>query len=125
MKFSDYTHKLSHIGIPTEDLKKSVDFYRSLDFEIVWEDPGVVVFMGLSGVLVELYPTEKAAMVDGAVDHFSLDTTDIYATYELAKERGLTFTTDGIVDLAQFENGVKYFKVLGPSNEQVEFSQQL
>ena len=61
---------LQHVGIPTNDLQKSLDFYQSLGFETVYrtrnEAAGEdVAFCRLGDLTLELYENGKAAGYPG------------------------------------------------------------
>ena len=65
---------LQHVGIPTNDLQKSLGFYQSLGFETVYrtrnEAAGEdVAFCRLGDLTLELYENGKAA---GAVSYTRL-----------------------------------------------------
>ena len=59
-------------------------------------------------------------MVDGA----ALNSTDIDASYAACRELGLTFFDD-MSSLPFWDNGIKYFSVVGPGKEIVEICQKL
>ncbi len=121
---------LQHIGIPTNDMGKTLDFYRTLGFhaalQTVNEAAGEkVTFLRLGDVTIEAYENKKAAMVHGAVDHIALNVTDIEEAFQLVKEKGFPMLDTEIQFLPFWENGVKFFTILGPNSEKVEFSQYL
>ena len=119
---------LQHIGLPTNDMKATIAFYESLGFEIATrhinngED---VVFLTLGSVCIETYENGKAVGYDGAIDHICLDVDDIEKTWEEAKAMGLNIIDSEIQYLAFWANGVRFFNVLGPNKEKVEFGQIL
>ena len=119
---------LQHIGLPTNDMKATIAFYESLGFEIATrhinngED---VVFLTLGNVCIETYENGKAVGYDGAIDHICLDVDDIEKTWEEAKAMGLNIIDSEIQYLAFWANGVRFFNVLGPNKEKVEFGQIL
>lgn len=119
---------MQHIGLPTNDMKATIAFYESLGFEIATrhinngED---VVFLTLGNICIETYENGKAVGYDGAVDHICLDVDDIEKTWEEAKAMGLNIIDSEIQSLAFWANGVRFFNVLGPNKEKVEFGQIL
>lgn len=130
MKISDYATGIQHLGIPTKDMKKTVDFYHSLGFETalstVNEATGQNVhFLKLGNLVMEAYDSEDAAMCYGGIEHVAIDVTDIQAVYDMVCEKGLNTLNDEIHFLPFWENGVKYFTIEGPNKEKVEFSQYL
>ena len=64
-------------------------------------------------------------MKSGAIDHIAIDVTDVEAAYALAQEQGLQIVSNGIEALPFWEKGVRFFIVLGPNQERVEFNQYL
>lgn len=119
---------LQHIGIPTNDMEKTVNFYQTLGFQVALQTINQaagekVTFLRLGDVTIETYENKKAAMVCGAVDHLALNVTDIEAVFQMAKEKGFRMLDTEIQFLPFWENGVKFFTILGPNEEKVEFSQ--
>lgn len=127
MKLSDSVNGLQHVGIPSEDLQKSAAFYESLGFTKIYETPNGeenVAFMELGGLVIELYGNRPIKGCSGAIDHISLDSTDIKTSYAACKELGLTFFED-ITFLPFWTNGIRYFSIVGPSREIIEVCQKL
>lgn len=113
---------VQHVGIPTPDLNKTIEFYHSLGFEIVWQKEGEVAFMQLGTLVVEVYPTDDAAMANGAIDHVALNVTDIEAVWRDVHACGYEVVDKEINFLPFFDKGVQYFTIIGPSREKVEFN---
>ena len=61
----------------------------------------------------------------GAIDHISLDVDDIEATWAAVKEAGYTPVEAEIDGLPYFEKGVRFFNIVGPNAETIEFCQIL
>lgn len=126
MKFPEMLTGVQHIGVPTNDLEKTVAFYETIGFQPVLEIVNEaanerVTFLQLKNLVIETYENHAAVGKPGAIDHIALDTTDI----EAAKEAGLTMLDDEIHGLPFWANGVKFFTVKGPNGEKVEFCQKL
>ena len=115
MTFKDISTGLQHIGMPTNDIEKTIRFYEALGFE--------VAFLRLGDLTIETYQNFKAAEVNGAWDHVAINVTDVAAARRLADEMGLEVIEEG--ELPFWDNGVKYFTCLGPNREKVEFNQYL
>ena len=121
---------MQHIGLPTNDIEKTIEFYEKLGFEVAsrTELPtDKVAFLKLKNICIETYQSTVAPSakdVDGAVDHFSVDVDDIEATYEAVVAAGLT-PMGPIESLPFWSKGVRFFKVLDPNNAPVEFCQIL
>lgn len=120
---------LQHIGIPTMDVQKTVDFYALFGFEVIWQrlEPAEdrVAFLKNGNCVLETYFAARPAMQNGAVDHVALDVADIEAVYAYVHELGFEVLEGKITTLPFFENGVRYFTILGPNHEKVEFNQKL
>ncbi len=120
-----------HLGLPTNDLEKTITFYEKLGFEVAFRTDlptDKVAFLKLKNMVIETYQStvsDCAKGFDGAIDHVSLDVDDIEATWEAVKAAGLTPMGDEIEFLPFWEKGVRFFKVLGPNHEPVEFCQVL
>lgn len=125
-----YVTGLQHIGIPTNDLEATVAFYGMLGFQVAFRTVNEaakeeVAFIRMGDVTIEAYENKQAALVNGALDHIALNVTDIEQVFKAAKEKGLCSLDKEIQFLPFWENGVKFFTVLGPNKEKVEFSQYL
>ena len=125
-----YKRQVQHIGIPTNDIDKTVDFYHKLGFETAFETVNEeadekVVFLKLGTLVVETYENHAAVLRVGAIDHVALDVKDIEEIYQYINQAGLNTTQDSIHFLPFWENGVKFFTIEGPNKEKVEFSQYL
>ena len=132
MKLMDFVTGIQHIGIPTNDLAATKDFYTGLGFELVYETINEsggnipVAFLQAGDILIETYENKKAAMARGAIDHIALNVPDIEAAYAVAKEKGYQFLeSDEIVFLPFWEKGIRYFMIEGPNKEPIEFLQKL
>lgn len=130
MKISQIVTKIQHIGIPTNDIEKTVIFYESLGFENAYTTVNKtanekVAFLRLENMLLEIYQNGQAVNKTGAIDHIALDVVDIDAAFEIAQAGKYNFLDDSIQFLPFWENGVKFFTILGPNGEKVEFNQRL
>ena len=125
MNAAQWTTGLAHVGIPTADMDRCIAFYTGLGFEVAHEtiDPSCgarVTFLTLGNLMIETY--EGAANpVNGAVDHFAIDTTDLDAAFAWVKENGYTILSNDIEALPFWENGVRFFIIEGPNKERIEF----
>ena len=115
---------IQHLGIPTENFPATVDFYHSLGFETIWSNE-TVAFLQLGTLVVETYVATDypAAMKNGAIDHVALNVKDIEAAWRDVKAGGYELADTEINFLPFFENGVKFFTIIGPNKEKVEFNQ--
>ena len=126
MRISDISTGLQHVGIPTNDIEKTIAFYEALGFELVHRKDNNgedVAFLKLGDLVVETYENGKAAGVDGAVDHIALNVTDVEEARRITDGLGLEVIEEG--RLPFWENGVRYFTVRGANGEKVEFNQYL
>lgn len=130
MNLREQLNGVQHIGIPTNDIEKTIDFYKKLGFEIAFQTVNEeanekVAFLKLHTLVIETYENKAAAMQAGAVDHIAIDVKDIEKVYDMINQAGLNSTQDTIHFLPFWENGVKFFTIEGPNKEKVEFSQYL
>lgn len=121
---------LQHVGIPTNDLKKSISFYEGLGFEKIYqvfnEKAGEeVAFLSLGNLTMEIYENHSACMKVGAIDHIALDVEDIEAVFAEVGEKGYELPEEGIQFLPFWEKGVRFFTIIGPNMEKVEFCERL
>lgn len=129
-KLGDFALGLQHVGLPTNDLKATIAFYESLGFETVYQVRNEaaeedVAFLRLKNLTIEAYENGRAAMQSGAIDHIAIDVDDVEAAYRLAQEQGYQIVSNGVEFLPFWQNGVKFFILLGPNQERVEFNQYL
>ena len=116
MDLKNYSTGVQHIGIPTNDIDKTVDFYHKLGFETAFETVNEeadekVVFLKLGTLVVEAYENHAAVLRAGAIDHVALDVKDIEEIYQYINQAGLNTTQDSIHFLPFWENGVKFFTI--------------
>ena len=116
---------IQHLGIPTGDLNRTIEFYQGLGFELIWQNPGEVAFLQNGTLVIETYAVEDPAMQNGAIDHVALNVQDIEAAWSDAQACGYETEDKSINFLPFFERGVKFFTIIGPNREKVEFNQYL
>ncbi len=129
MGIVDFCTGLQHIGVPTFDIDKTIVFYQSLGFTVIYQrtnDNGQhVAFLQLGNLQIETYDKEPAAMQAGAFEHIAIDVKDIEGLYEVVKAKGIHISDSPIHDLPYWEHGIKYFKIEGPNKETIEFCEKL
>lgn len=128
MELKKYMTGIQHIGIPTNDIRKTIEFYHKLGFETALETVNgdeKVAFLKLNNLVVETYENKNAKMEAGAIDHLAIDVADVEAVYNEIVKMELNTTNDDIHFLPFWENGVRFFTIEGPNKEKVEFSQYL
>ena len=126
MAFKDISTGLQHIGVPTNDLARTIEFYTALGFEVAHRADNhgeAVAFLRLGDLVIETYQNGRAVGAAGAVDHIAVNVTDVARAREIADAMGLEVIEEGALPF--WENGVKYFTILGPNREKLEFNQYL
>lgn len=131
-----HINHLQHVGIPVTDMQVSVAFYERLGFQKVMESAfelegssGICVMMENNRVLVELYrlPEHMLPAIrnrkDGHVDHIAFDVDDIDAVFEVLQTASFSILEPAPVFLPFWSRGCKYFNILGPDGERLEFNQ--
>jgi lactoylglutathione lyase len=130
---------LQHVGIPVTDIKRSEAFYQSLGFANNMQahfpygvdEKGTCIMMQLRNITLELYEmpepdnSEVRNRKNGHIDHIAFDVEDISVTYQTLKDAGYHPLEPAPVKLDFWKNGCKYFNILGPDGERLEFNQIL
>jgi len=129
---------LQHIGLPVLNLEESLHFYEGLSFKCIHKktiqrEEGIinVGFIELHNLIIELYEFEGNYLdtirqrKDGHIDHIALNVTDIDAVYKKILEGNYTVLDKDIQFIPFFDQGVRFFTILGPNNEKIEFNQKL
>ena len=83
---------LQHIGLPTNDMEKTLAFYEKLGFTVAFRTVNngeKVCFLKLAGVCVETYENGQAVGKAGAIDHIALDVDDVQAAWDAVRAAGL------------------------------------
>jgi len=128
LELKEFVTGIQHFGIPTKDITKTAEFFQILGFEKAFEtdlDGTKVIFHKLNNIIVETYEDNLATMKVGAIDHIAIDVVNIEETYKVIKSKNLKILDDKIQFLPFWEKGVKFFTIIGPDQEKIEFSQML
>lgn len=129
-ELANLTTGLQHVGIPTQNISQTIAFYVGLGFKIslktrneaTGED---VCFLRLKNLCIEVWQTKAVAGKPGAIDHIALDVTDIEDAFQQVSASGYHVLDEKIQFLPFWQNGVRFFTILGPNSEKLEFSQML
>jgi catechol 2,3-dioxygenase-like lactoylglutathione lyase family enzyme len=129
---------LQHVGIPVTNINASVDFYKRLGFKNVMQsaftsegETGTCIIMENNSVIIELYqlPEQQLEEVrkrrNGHIDHIALDVDDIDIAFSELKNASFHIDEEQPVFLPFWKNGCKYFNIIGPDGERLEFNQVL
>ena len=130
MNLKEQLNGIQHIGIPTNDIEKTIAFYQKLGFEIALQTANEeanekVAFLKLETLVIETYENKAAKMESGAIDHVAISVKDIEEVYRYIEENQMNTTSDTIHFLPFWDNGVRFFTIEGPNKEKVEFSQYM
>ena len=144
MNIKDFTTGVQHIGIPTNDIKKTIEFFQLLGFNIAYRTingPEEVAFLQLHNLVIETYQNRQAKMEYGAIDHIALDVKNIESLFKEVKviadkvqEKANTevnaiplfrILDTQVNGLPFWEKGVKFFTIEGPNKEKIEFCEKL
>jgi len=124
--------KLDHIGIAVPDVEKNAKWYQdTLGFTVKGKFPGDnghdVYFLQNGTTVYEMYQDDNLnPAVKGKIDHISFQSTDIQADYQYCVDQGYKISTRGVEGCPTFwAHGCRYFKIVSPAGEQVEFCQVL
>lgn len=134
----DNFNGIQHIGIPVTDMTRSQPFYEKLGFEQVMRDTfehggdtGLCCMMKRGEVVIELFQMPPGELEEirrrgnGHIDHIAFDVRDIDRAFSELREAGFTLDEPEPVRLGFWENGCKFFHVIGPDGERLEFNQIL
>lgn len=126
------TRGLAHIGIPTSNQARSVEFYQQLGFKILVNAPKLegnnFIFLECNGVVIGIPESldeqaRRTAGTKGAgnIDHFALFVDDLDEAYAECKSKGFPFVSDSIsVTEAWYPKSCRCFMIYGPDNEKIE-----
>lgn len=125
-----YSGGVQHIGVPCSDIDRTVEFYKSLGFEEVLITRNevadeTVAFLKLGNLVIEAYGNRPTEGLEGAIDHIALDVKDIDALYAEIVAAGHESLEGGVKGLPFWERGVRFFTILGPDKEKIEFCEKL
>jgi len=138
-QLSTIIKSLQHVGIPVADIAVSEVFYSRFGFKNVMQstftiegETGTCIMMKHKGVIIELYQMPEKQLQEiktrknGHIDHIAFDVDDIDITFSLLKDASFSILEEQPVHLSTFwNNGCKYFNVVGPDGERLEFNQIL
>ena len=121
---------ISHIGIPCENLQKSMKFYQELGFDVQAHKNNLdgfnVAMMQAGSCIVELYQSVNkvdSPEKNGMIDHIALKCEDVEKVYVKCLEMGKTIITD-IEETKIYSPAIcRYFYILGPDGERIELIQ--
>lgn len=128
MEVKDFCTGVQHIGIPTNNLDETIRFYEQLGFNVALKTQNgeeAVAFLQLHNLVIETYENRSAVMQAGAIDHIAIDVKEIDALFETVKAKGFYLLDNRVNALPFWENGVRFFTILGPNKEKIEFCERL
>lgn len=116
---------LQHVGIPSTKMEESKRFYHLLGFEPVYETINgnqAICFLRQGGLTLELYEVPEGAGRPGAIDHLALEVQDPEQVQVMLSAHGYEPLEGGVKSLPFWKNGIRYFTVMGPNGEKIEFA---
>lgn len=128
MEVKDFCTGVQHIGIPTNNLDETIRFYEQLGFNVALKTQNgeeAVAFLQLHNLVIETYENRSAVLQAGAIDHIAIDVKEIDALFETVKAKGFHLLDNRVNALPFWENGVRFFTILGPNKEKIEFCERL
>ena len=128
MDIKDFCSGIQHLGIPTNDIEKTTAFYEQLGFKVALKTSNngeAVAFLQMQNLVIETYENRTAVMRAGAIDHIALDVKNIDALFELVKTKQFPMLDEQVNSLPFWENGVKFFTIVGPNKEKIEFCEKI
>ena len=143
MNIKGFTTGVQHIGIPTNNINKTIEFYEALGFNIAFHTVNgteEVAFLQLHNLMIETFQNHQAKMEYGAIDHIAIDVKNIEELFDEIKILAdkakaeaedastaplLMMLDEQVNGLPFWENGVKFFTIEGPNKEKIEFCERL
>ncbi len=130
-------NQLQHIGIPVKNLEASKAFYQLFGFEEVMRKPfghlegkGLCIMMKKGNIMLEFYQLLASTVTreivnrsDGHIDHIAFDVKDIDIAFHAITEAGFNPIQLDPEKLDFWEKGCRFFHILGPDGERLEFNQ--
>ena len=127
---------LQHVGIPVTNIAISEAFYARFGFKNVMQSPftldgetGTCIMMQHTTITIELYQLPASKLqeirqrVNGHIDHIAFDVDDVDAVFATLKQASFTILEEAPVFLSFWKKGCKYFNIVGPDGERLEFNQ--
>ncbi len=105
MAIKDDITGIQHVGIPSVDLDKTIEFYKSLGFEeagLFHNGENRCAFMRFGNLTIETWEGDPTARKAGAINHISLNTPDVEKAFADAKAQGLRMVNDEIQSIPSF-----------------------
>lgn len=128
MEIKDFCTGIQHVGLPTNNLEKTVSFYQSLGFVVAYRTNNKgeeVAFLQLHNLIIETYQNHQAEMKSGAIDHIAIDVKHIDQLFTTLIESDYRSLHTEVQYLPFWSRGVKFFTILGPNEEKIEFCEML
>lgn len=128
MEIKEFCTGIQHLGIPTNDIKETIQFYEQLGFKVVLKTINgdeSVAFLQMHNLVIETYENKSAAMQPGAINHIAIDVKGIDALFEVVKSNNFNLLDAQINGLPFWEKGVRFFTIMGPNKEKIEFCERL
>lgn len=122
MNIKDFTTGVQHIGIPTNNIEETINFYLTLGFEVALRTVNgaeEVAFLQLHNLVIETYQNRQAAMAYGAIDHIAIDVKNIDDLFKVVQRAGLKMLDTKVNGLPFWENGVKFFTIEDPTRRRL------
>lgn len=119
---------VQHIGIPTNDIQATIAFYKRLGFDVALSTQNnneKVAFLQLHNLIIETYENHSATLQTGAIDHIAINVKQIDKLFALLQNQGFSLVTPSVQSLPFWERGIRYFIILGPNQEKIEFCEKL
>lgn len=130
MSIAEHVTGLQHLGLPTAALDETAAFYESLGFVRAHStvNPGTgerVCFLTCGGLCIETYECAAPAAGPEPSTTWPWTWTTLSPPGRKCGRPAWLPLEDAIQFLPFWENGVRFFNLLGPNGETVEFSQRL
>ena len=107
MAIKDEITGIQHVGIPSKDLAATITLYQSLGFDKIGPLPSDngrknCVFLKLGNLTIETWDNEPVPLTAGAINHISINTTNINKTFADARNEHLHLLNNEIQSVSTF-----------------------
>lgn len=125
---ADHLTRIQHLGIPTDKMHQTIEFYQKLGFELIYTESDQsgkleVAFLKLNNLIIESYLVNFIANQIGPIDYFAVNVTQINSLFKKMKNENYEIIETTIQQRSFLGKKMAFFTVFGPNGEKIEFNQ--
>ena len=128
----------SHLALKVENLERTEAFYGKMGFQVrskgylpTPEGDIRIHYLEKCGFVMEVLEMTGSGLEElkqrkeGRLDHIALRVRDIREAFDGARKNGYPLLNHTIQELPLLEKGIRFFFVIGPDGEKVEFVEKI